>query len=259
MAASYANGFAPRDGSPRYPQLTKGIVGSWCPVLGPTGVILRDWGPRMANATLSNMTVSTAWSINDGQYGLTFDGTDDFATTSAYPGVTTDRISVSIWFKAAQVRLQQLVNYGSVVMFVEMTAAGAIRWRVRNTLGGNIVDVTAGTYAANSLDHYLFVMDGSNALLYKNGSNVSAFTTSRGTGTIDNTSGALIFGSVDGTSRFTNGTIKEITIYDRALSATEAVKLYQIGAGGIYELGQRGRRSTVSGNRRRRVICGGAA
>ena len=76
LPGSYANGFAPRDGSPLYPELWRGCVGAWAPCLGPTGVTLRDNSGFQNTGTLTN---GPTWAASQGKYALSFDGTDDYA------------------------------------------------------------------------------------------------------------------------------------------------------------------------------------
>jgi hypothetical protein len=75
LPASYANGFAPRDGMPLYPELWKGCVGAWNPGLGPTGLTLRDQSQFGNHGTLIN---DPTWQVSSGRYGINFDGTNDY-------------------------------------------------------------------------------------------------------------------------------------------------------------------------------------
>lgn len=54
LPASYANGFAPRDGEPLFPELWKDCVFAANPGLGPSGQVLRDWSGRGNHGTLTN-------------------------------------------------------------------------------------------------------------------------------------------------------------------------------------------------------------
>jgi hypothetical protein len=75
LPASYANGFAPRDGHPLYPELWRGCVGAWNPGLGPTGLTLRDWSRFGNHGTLTN---GPTWQVSSGRCGINFDGTNDY-------------------------------------------------------------------------------------------------------------------------------------------------------------------------------------
>ena len=57
-----------------HPQLWDGVVGAWCPSLGPTGLRLHDHSRRNNWGTLTNMDPPTDWVIDGGQYAVDFDG-----------------------------------------------------------------------------------------------------------------------------------------------------------------------------------------
>ena len=75
LPGTYANGFAPRDGRPLYPELWRGCVGAWNPGLGVSGLTLRDWSGFQNNGTLTN---GPTWAASQGKYVLNFDGVDDY-------------------------------------------------------------------------------------------------------------------------------------------------------------------------------------
>jgi hypothetical protein len=77
LPGTYANGFAPRDGEPLFPELWRGCVGAWNPGLGPTGLTLRDWSPYKNHGTLTGMDAGTDWVASQGRYALDFDGVND--------------------------------------------------------------------------------------------------------------------------------------------------------------------------------------
>jgi len=71
LPGTYANGFAPRDGEPLFPELWRGCVGAWNPGLGPSGAVLRDWSVFHDDATLSSPSsafapVGSKWSLSSG-------------------------------------------------------------------------------------------------------------------------------------------------------------------------------------------------
>lgn len=61
LPGRYANGFAPRDGQPLYPELWKGCVGAWNPGLGVTGLTLRDQSGFGRHGTLTN---GPTWGVS---------------------------------------------------------------------------------------------------------------------------------------------------------------------------------------------------
>jgi hypothetical protein len=77
LPGTYQNGFAPRDGSPLYPELWRGCVGAWNPGLGPTGLTLRDWSGYGNHGTLTNITAQNCWKISEGRHAMEFVSSTD--------------------------------------------------------------------------------------------------------------------------------------------------------------------------------------
>jgi hypothetical protein len=98
LPGTYANGFAPRDGEPLFPELWRGCVGAWNPGLGPSGLTLRDWSPYKNHGTLTNMDAGTDWVASQGRYVLDFDRTDDYVGMGGTP-VSGRNVIVSFWVR----------------------------------------------------------------------------------------------------------------------------------------------------------------
>lgn len=130
IPGSYANGFAPRDAEPLYPQLWKGCVGAWCPSLGPSGGVLRDWSGRQLNGTLTGMTLANAWAVSSGGYSLAFSGASQYVTTTINAQLNGLRhASLSLWFRRAS--SGAIINIGkaqalSRAMAVEIYSDGFV-------------------------------------------------------------------------------------------------------------------------------------
>ena len=54
-----------------------GLVGAWCPSLGPSGYTLLDRSGRGNHGTLTNMDAGSDWLGMPGGWALDFDGTND--------------------------------------------------------------------------------------------------------------------------------------------------------------------------------------
>ena len=67
----YGQGFARCQAECEYPELWKGLVGSWAPYLGSTGTTLRDWSGHGNHGTLTSMDPATDWVAS--QYGWAID------------------------------------------------------------------------------------------------------------------------------------------------------------------------------------------
>ena len=99
LPVSYSNGFAPRDGSPLYPELWRDCVGAWAPCLGPTGLTLRDWSKLGKHGALTNMSAGDDWVLRHGYYALDLDGANDIVTVkrlaSPRPITISARVTLS--------------------------------------------------------------------------------------------------------------------------------------------------------------------
>lgn len=76
--------FARSAGESAYPDLWRGLIGCWAPMLGPQGITtLPDLSAYKGHGTLNGTMTGSDWVIapTDG-YALDFDGTDDSATLS---------------------------------------------------------------------------------------------------------------------------------------------------------------------------------
>jgi len=71
LPASYANGFAPRDGQPLHESLWKSCVLACAPCMGPVGRIVRDWSGNGLNLTHNAGSANLiTYSLNQGKYAL---------------------------------------------------------------------------------------------------------------------------------------------------------------------------------------------
>jgi hypothetical protein len=253
LPGSYANGFAPRDGQPLYPELWRGCVGAWNPGLGPTGLTLRDWSGRGNHGTLTNVTAGTVWAPSQGQWGLTLDGTNDFVDM----GKTINQIMGT-------------VTRGAYTWWVRPTGTGNQSWwgRATNDLGAGAnlgaqifsgviyvgwflgsggetratVAVSASTVVANQWQCYTVNWtENGETTLFRNGIQIATigstpvYSTSR-----THTIGYKIFGS----STYFSGDIGDHFIYNNPLPESQ-IRLLATRRGIAYELAPR-RRSRVA-------------
>ena len=257
LPGSYANGFAPRDGQPLYPELWRGCVGAWAPRLGPTGLTLRDWSGFENHGTLSG---GPTWSTSGGNYNLEFDGTND-VVTSSLPPMTSVACSQSYWFqRTATSTLGSFVGVG--VAGSELNRFVLQPWSdglVYVSLGLNVW----GSFASNDLlrHHLVAVFDGNqtgNANRLKCWLDGLPMTLSF-TGTIPSNIGSpagIRFGQTfNVANQFGIGRIFDYGIYARALASQE-IQILARRPGIAFELAPRRRSSAVQFNRRRRLLVG---
>ena len=78
------------------PRLWDGVVGAWCPSLGPTGGRLHDFSRYGNWGTLTNMDPPTDWVVDGGQYALDFDAVNDYVVAGSLPDFPAD-CTYSAW------------------------------------------------------------------------------------------------------------------------------------------------------------------
>ena len=98
---SYASGYAKSASESDHPNLWDGLLGAWMPGLGVTGGTLRDVSGNENHGTLTNMDPATDWVTTSKGLALDFDGSDDYAKTSANDRykVSGGEITVLQWIK----------------------------------------------------------------------------------------------------------------------------------------------------------------
>lgn len=83
----------------KYASLRQGLVGAWCPSLGPSGNTLLDRSGYGNHGTLTNMDAGTDWVGSRYGWALDFDGTNDYV--GFLPLAPALGFSFSAWFRAA--------------------------------------------------------------------------------------------------------------------------------------------------------------
>lgn len=206
--------------------LLNGIVAYWKFDEG-TGTITADATGNGHAVTLVNSPAWAAGKIND---GLSFNGSTNYGTFGPITGLPS--LSISAWIKTTTV--------SSAAMIVG--SSGATNFQVRVASGkagvicgqpGEALSPLAGTTTINdgNWHHIVFTNDpAGNAVLYVDaaseaseaGANLSAYDM------------AEIARLGYSSAQYFNGTIDEVGIWNRALTAAEVTELYNAGAGNQY-------------------------
>jgi hypothetical protein len=240
-------------------RLWDGVVGAWCPSLGPTGSRLFDHSRANNWGTLTNMDNATDWVVDGGQYALDFDGTNDFISLGAKAGDLTETLpfSVSAWALAR--------TTGSFRGLLSRDFSGPYPVAIRFSWGSTLnvlcdgVELTGPTVSANVWFHYLVVFAPSLRRIYLNGVQSIESTASYSI-TANNDELRIGTDYIAASDRVWDGLIGEITIYNRALNANEVRDLYLLGRGGMFKRRRRSQRRAIeqalSGVRRRRLLTG---
>ena len=248
---SYQAGFyAPeRGGRPAYPQAWRGCVGAWNPGLGPSGLVLRDWGGRKNHGTLTNGPV---WSTSTGQQAISFDGVNDYVALSSPVPIDLLRLASNPFTLSASLRISAFATQGDGSWNL-FTIGGSSDYRI----------ISFGTYAARlvilasvSGGSWNIFLQGATTLVtgityavsYRRSGNgvYSVLLNGRLDGSATNTGSLVLDDSTAkiathynlSASRYSSGSIMATSFHDRALSASE-ISLLARRPGIAYELAPR--------------------
>jgi len=192
-----------------------------------SGTTAVDSSGNNNTGTLLNGPVWTTGKIGG---GLSFDGTNDYASKASFSGDTASGGTVSLW-----VKLDAYTSGANVVKGL-LTADGTRlfldnndKWRVlvQDTVPANVVDITINAVPAlGAWIHLVVTWDTSVARFYVNG--VESGTDSTVTTTYTTLNGKTIYLASDRlvANRYLDGSLDDVRIYNRALSASEVQTLY---------------------------------
>ncbi len=242
LPASYANGFAPRDGMPLYPELWRGCVFAAAPCLGPSGLTLRDWSGRGNHGTL---TGGPTWGPAHGKYAVTFDGSDDYVNLTNDAPIPSGRFTIMHWVRPASLGTLQIpfsqgrIGGGGTYITTRLTSTS----KFETAIDGANVD-TGTTTLQNDVWYALAASyDGTTSRVY-----VSGILEKSASRTANYTNGEARIGSgftnTGVTSLVLNGSISDMMIFNTALSEN-LIRLYSTRPGIAYEMAPRRRSRAV--------------
>jgi hypothetical protein len=241
LPASYANGFAPRDGSPLYPELWRGCVGAWNPGLGPTGLTLRDWSGFGRNGTLTN---GPTWVVANGRRSIAFDGSDDSVICNNVVGAAS--FSISAWINPTSLSFNNIAShgyFGNNGFDFYAISGGSLAFYVRDGGAAPPGQTTSGSLIfVNRWTHVAATFTASTASLFINGVQAS-LSGSNNPSIVYFTNVVSIGRRSDGFGAWA-GSIDDVRVYNRAISQAE-IRLLSQRNGIAYEMAPR-RRSRVS-------------
>jgi len=213
--------------------LDTGLVGHWTFDEG-AGNTVTD-----ATTTGNNGTVyGAAWDNGISGKALRFNGSDDYIQCAYEGPMGASARTVSFWAKTSVVDQQVVLSYGANDPFGASFRVGLPAWKFDEGAG---VDVSGGaiTYSATVADDnwhfYAFVVPGisnpqvSDCLVFQDDKLLTTVSDSILTETsIDTqTDSPICIGRYFGGTRYFNGILDDVRIYDRALSENEVVELYE--------------------------------
>ena len=262
LPGTYANGFAPRDGRPLYPELWKGCVGAWNPGLGVSGLTLRDWSGFGNHGTLTNMTSGSAWSVVGGKFALTFDGVNDYVE-SAQKLSSVPEVTAEAWIRTSTVSREILAIYnlaGVSILELYLPLSGNPQFYIYKANGSAQLCYREASVAVNDgkWHHVAGVFSGLSSRLdvYIDGLKANGTLTGTIPSTTNTSTEPMRIGAYN-SGGFFSGSIGSVRTYVVAVSDS-VIRLLSSRDGIAYEMAPRRRSSVqVTTNRRRRIIIGG--
>ncbi len=215
---------------------TSGLVGYWNMDEG-TGTTANDSSGNGNNGMLVNGPVWVVGKVGSG--ALSFDGSNDYVTTSDISVMDSQSaFTVSAWVKLNSTAINQTVSGkwdGSAGLFFQTGNACGGGDDISFGFSGGYVCTNANLLKAGQWQHWAGVFDNSLGAnkhrIYLNG--VQQSTTNFGSPDIITSTGASTanfeIGDNNALNRFLNGSLDDVRVCNRALSAQEIQKLYQLG------------------------------
>jgi hypothetical protein len=246
--------FATHDDS-AYPELWDGCVGAWAPCLGPSGGNLFDWSGFNNHGVLTGFNLATGWQASQGRYSLLH--------SSSYVKVANPRVlalsdlTLSAWIYPTSTGTGAFRSVVSKKALPD-SAGPANFWLGLNNTNNtfafyhfrpNESDAVFTTYQVpvNTWTHVAATVRGVSLVLYANGMAVTSATMNFAPLPDTNNLSIGKYGNSIIEPQYFVGNIDDVIIYNRAISATKMLSLYQIGRGGIYQ--PRRRRKAYFGQR----------
>jgi len=138
---------------------------------------------------------------------------------------TNNQISINVWFNTSNSLADQFIifrNSTGATGFILETSTTSIVMQIGN--GTTLYTVTdSGTNYLNQWVNVCYTLDGTSSALYKNG---SLRTPGSFTGTIYNSNANIALGFGSPSYRGLSGSISNVQVYNRALSAAEVTQNY---------------------------------
>ena len=237
--------------------ILQGLVGAWCPSLGPSGYTLLDRSVRGNHGTLTNMDAGSDWVSTPSGWALDYDGTNDHVTignklNDVIAGASA-RFTITQWIRTTQ-NINQLnfskldTGAGQRQFFLranddglDFVWYGALDTSAFRFLRAAYQFTTAGwAHIAVSFDAQIAAANDK-ASLFINGKRQSA-TIVGSTGTpvsIQTGTAALCIGTSLNNGAVSlpfNGQIGETAMFSRVLTDAEIWQLYQLGQSGLGRL-----------------------
>lgn len=211
-------------------------IALWYPGYGyPTsGTTVED---RTASANDMTLTNGPTWSLDDGAYSISMDGSNDYCTAGDVLDIGTGDYSISVWFKTpATISSTQHI----AGKFADSTYDGMRLYFSSGLIGLRAADYTvtySSTLSTSTWYHLVGTLDRDSSTglkLYVNGTLQATGDPSAGSADDWQTTKPWTVGIAWGTGYSQYAEIKwdEILVFDRALDSADVTHLYNGGTRG---------------------------
>jgi hypothetical protein len=206
---------------------------------GENGTFLKDWSTYEKNGSCDGTACPSYDAARFGQ-GLTFDGTDDYISIPSGSNLENNDVAISVWFKTTAVYgeseeriIMEHDVWGNTGTYQITTYQYAGEYSVYfDFYGSDQVTVCHPNFNDGNWHQFVGVFNDADGLSlgYYDGALCAQNTI---TTSIGSSAGTTYIGSRGGTELFFNGSIDDLMVFSRALSAEEVSASYNAG---IYRL-----------------------
>jgi hypothetical protein len=177
--------------------------------------------PSIGGGIIASPTAPPAW--NNNSYSVSFDGVDDFVSTSSFD--LTSNKTVSYWINLDSISSAGIYLFGKgASYFSYLTANGQTLYIYDGSSVGTFTLGSSNAITTGSWIHIAITGNGTTAKLYKNGAFIDD------TGDVTPTGMDRFAGDSVGGSRFVDGLMDEVAVWDAELSADDITSIYNSGA-----------------------------
>lgn len=218
-----------------------GLVGYWSMEDGG-GLKATDFSGKGNIGTLTNMDEVTDWVAGKRGRALDFDGVDDYVLTDDNSVFDFgNAFSLSLWAKAdsnsGDYGLFTIGTFGSnLTITLEFEASNVLKVRGYNAAAGDYFNANHSSFSfdAGNWHHYVVTYDGSQSThtdrlkIYVDTISKSFSTVGTIPTVLVNPAVGVAVGRFSGIGRYFDGTIDEVRVYNRALTAGEITSLHTL-------------------------------
>lgn len=227
LIPSFAQGYADSAAVSDAPNLWRGLVGAWCPFLGPTGVMLRDISGYGNHASFVGGLTPSAWVIDQKGQSLDFPDDDVGVKTGLYVAQPTSlSVAVLVRLDAQPGAHKAFTSYLDVDGWELMVDSSSVFWWAHTKKFA--INTTSFTFTLGEYVHIVLTYDEtSGTVVY---ADTAVVDTDGNTGAHTWTPAAKLVVSLgersDGANDSADCNISQALYYDRALAPSEVQQLY---------------------------------